>query len=65
VANVGKKCIRGSCQRTRGKRTLEGPRVRWEDNIKLGLKGTECCGANWIHVAQNREKRRVVVNTAI
>jgi hypothetical protein len=40
--------------RHEGKRRLERPRRRWEDNIKLDLRETGIDGANWIRLAQYR-----------
>jgi hypothetical protein len=34
-----------------GKRTLGGPRCRWEDNIKMDLKEVGCWGMDWIELA--------------
>jgi hypothetical protein len=41
------------------------PRLRFEDNIKIYVKGTECEGVEWIRPAYNREKWRAVVNTVM
>jgi hypothetical protein len=40
--------------RPEGKRPLGRPRLRWEDNIKLDLRGIGIDGANWIQLAQDR-----------
>jgi hypothetical protein len=37
------------------KRQLGRPKGRWEDNIKIYLKGMEWEGVNWINVAQGRD----------
>jgi hypothetical protein len=37
-----------------GKRPLERPRRRWEDNIKLDLREKGNNGTNWIRLAQDR-----------
>ena len=42
------------------KRTVHG----WQDNIKLDLKDTEWEAMEWIDLAQDREKWRVLLNTA-
>jgi hypothetical protein len=44
------------------KRPLEGPRRRWEDNIKLDLRKIRIDGANWIRLAQDRVQWRAFVN---
>jgi hypothetical protein len=45
-----------------GKRWLGRPRRRTEDNIKMNLQELRCRGTDWIDVAQNRDRRRVIVN---
>jgi hypothetical protein len=35
-----------------GTRSLGRPRLRWEDNIKMGLQKVRCGGMDWIDVAQ-------------
>jgi hypothetical protein len=40
--------------RPEGKRPLERPRRRWEDNIKMDLAEIGIDGANWIRLAQDR-----------
>jgi hypothetical protein len=39
------------------------PRHRWEDNIRLNLRETGWKGVVWIHLAQDRDRWRAVVNT--
>jgi hypothetical protein len=51
--------------RPEGKRSLESPRRRWEDNMKVDLREIGIDGANWIQLAQNRAQWRVFVNTVI
>ena len=36
-----------------GKRPLERPRRRWENNIKMDLQEVECEGMDWIGLAQD------------
>jgi hypothetical protein len=47
-----------------GKRPTGRPRLRWQDII-MDLKetGWEC--VDWIHLAQDRDKWRAVVNTVM
>jgi hypothetical protein len=40
--------------RPEGKRPLERPRRRWEDNIKMDFKETGIDRANWIRLSQDR-----------
>jgi hypothetical protein len=49
----------------KGKRPLERPRRRWEDNIKMDLSETGIDGANWIQPAQDRVPWRIFVNTVM
>jgi hypothetical protein len=37
----------------------------WEDNITLDLKEIWCECVYWIHMVQNRDRWRAVVNTVI
>ena len=39
-----------------GRRPLERPKLRWEDNIKMNLQEVECEGMDWIELAQNRDR---------
>jgi hypothetical protein len=47
--------------RPEGRRLLGRPRRRWEDNIKMDLQNVGW-GMDWIEVAQDRDRRRVLVN---
>jgi hypothetical protein len=49
--------------RPEGKRSLGRPRRRWEDNIKMDLRGIGIDEANWIQLAQDRVQWRDFVNT--
>jgi hypothetical protein len=51
--------------RFEGKRPLERPRCRWEDNIKLDLREIGIDVANWIWLAQDRIQWRAFVNTVM
>jgi len=44
-----------------GKRPLERPRRRWEDNIKMNLREVGG-GGNWMELAQDRDRWRAFVN---
>jgi len=43
-----------------GKRPFGRPRRRWEDNIKMDLKEVGCGGMDWIELAQDRDRWRVM-----
>jgi hypothetical protein len=38
-----------------GKRPMERPRLRWEDNIKVYLQEVVCGIMDWIDLAQDRK----------
>ena len=48
-----------------GKRPLGRPRGRWEDNIKMVLQEVGCEGMDWIELAQDRDRWRVLVSAVI
>ena len=45
-----------------GRRPLERPRHRWEDNIKMDLQEVGCGDMDWIVLAQDWDRWRAVVN---
>jgi hypothetical protein len=47
------------------KRPLWRPRRRWEDNIKMDLPEVGCGVMDWIELAQDRDRRRALVNAAM
>jgi hypothetical protein len=48
------------------KRPLERPRRRWEDGIKMDLREIGWGrGVEWIHLAQDRDRWRAVVNAVM
>ena len=48
-----------------GKRPLGRPRRRWEDNIKMDLQVVSCGGMDWIELAQDRDRWRVLVTAVM
>jgi hypothetical protein len=48
-----------------GKRPLERYRRRWEGNIRMDLREIGWEAVDWIHLAQDREQWRALVNTAV
>jgi hypothetical protein len=48
-----------------GKRPLGRPRRRWVENIKIDLREIGWDGMDWIDVAQDRDRWRVLVNTVL
>jgi hypothetical protein len=47
---------RGRVGKPEGKRPLGRPRLRWKDNIKMGLQEVGCGGMDWIDMAQDRNR---------
>jgi hypothetical protein len=48
-----------------GKRSLERPRCRWEDNININLREIWLEGVDYIQLAQDRDRWRALVNTVM
>jgi hypothetical protein len=46
-----------------GRRPLGRPRRRWEDNIKMDLREIGFGNVDWIHLAQDMDRWRALVNT--
>jgi hypothetical protein len=49
----------------KGKRPLGRSRCRWEDNIKMDLRGIVWGGMDWIYLDQDRAQWRDLVNTVM
>jgi hypothetical protein len=64
-AGDGRGVYRVLVVRPEGRRPLERPRRRWEDNIKMDLREIGIDGANWIRLAQDRVQWRAFVNTVM
>jgi hypothetical protein len=48
-----------------GKSPLGRPRRRWDDGIKMDLREIVWGGVEWIHLAQDRDRWRAVVNAVM
>jgi hypothetical protein len=48
-----------------GKRPLGRPGRKWDDNIRMNLRNIGWEGVDCIHLAQDRDQWRAVVNTVI
>jgi hypothetical protein len=51
--------------RPEGRRPLGRPKRRWEDNILMDLRETGFGDVDWIHLAQDRDRWRALVNTVM
>jgi hypothetical protein len=67
VARMGE--VRGAYNilvgKPEGRRQLGRPRRRWEDNKKMDLRGIGFGDVDWIHLAQERDRWRAVVNAVM
>jgi hypothetical protein len=61
----GRKVYRVLVGKPEGKRPLEIPRHRWEDGIKMDLREIGGGYVEWIHLAQDRDRWRAVVNVVM
>jgi hypothetical protein len=48
-----------------GKRPMGRPRRRWEDGIRMDLRGIGLGGVVWILLAQDRDRWRAVVSAVM
>jgi hypothetical protein len=67
IARMGER--NGVCRvlvgNTEGKRPLGRPRRRGDDDIKVEIQEVGCGGMDWIELAQDRDRWRALVNTAM
>jgi hypothetical protein len=71
VARMGE--VRGAYSilvgKPEGRKSLGRPRRRWEDNIKMDLREIlreiRFGDVDWLHLAQDRDRWRAVVNTVM
>jgi hypothetical protein len=52
-------------EKPEGKRPLRRPRRAWEYGIKMDLRDIGWGGVEWIHLAQDRDRWRAVVNAVM
>jgi hypothetical protein len=60
----GRNLYRDFVGKPEGKRPLGRPRRRWEDEIRMDL-GRLVGGVEWIHLVQDRDRWRAVVNAVM
>jgi hypothetical protein len=49
----------------KGRRPLVRSRRRWEDNIGMDLREVECGCVDWVELAQDRDRWRVLVSAVM
>jgi hypothetical protein len=62
LKEVKKKVLVGNPE---GKRPLGRPRRRWEDGIRMDLRQIGLGGVDWIRLAQDRDRWRVVASAVM
>jgi hypothetical protein len=67
VARIGEKmnACRILVEKPKGKRALGRPIRRWEDINKKDLKEIGWGGVDWIDLAQDRDRRIILLNTVM
>jgi hypothetical protein len=67
VARMGEKrnAYRLLVGKPEGKRPLGRPRRKWVDNIRMNLGEVGWCDVDWIGLAQDRNRRRALVNSVL
>jgi hypothetical protein len=53
---TGHVTCKGFVAKSEGKRLLEKPRGRWEDNIKMDLREVGWDDMDWINLVQDRDQ---------
>jgi hypothetical protein len=61
----GRNVYRVLVGKSEGKRPLERPRRRWENGIKMDVREISWWGVEWIHLAQDGDRWRAVVNAVM
>jgi hypothetical protein len=61
----GRKVFRVLVGKPEGERPLGRPRRRWEDGIKMDLREIGWGCVEWVHLAQDRDRWRAVVNAGM
>jgi hypothetical protein len=61
----GRNAYKSFTEEPKRKRPVGRPRRRGEDSIRMNLKKVGWGGVDWMHLAQDRDQWRAVVNTVI
>jgi hypothetical protein len=61
----GEKRVQGFGVKAQRKKPLERPRRRWEEGIKMYFREIGWEGVEWIHLFQDRDLWRAVVNAVM
>jgi hypothetical protein len=48
-----------------GKRSLGGPKCKWQNDMKIDVRDIGWVGMNWIHLVQDSNQWRALVNTVM
>jgi hypothetical protein len=56
---------RGLVGKPDGKRPMGRHILRWEDKIKVDLQEVRCGVMDWIELAQDRDRLRIIVNATM
>jgi hypothetical protein len=51
--------------KSKGKRPLRRPRSKWADNSKIDLREIVWDGVDWIHLAQDRDQWRALLDSVL
>jgi hypothetical protein len=52
-------------EKSEGKRPFGRPRRKWEDNIRVDLREMGLKNVGWVHMSQDRDQWRVLLNTVM
>jgi len=63
--NEERGCIGSLLGKPEGRRPLGRPRRRWVDNIRMDLQHVGCGYMDWIGLAQDRDRWRMLVSAVM
>jgi hypothetical protein len=59
------RCVQGFGEKTLGNDPLQRSRRRWKNDIKMDLQEVGCGSMDCVELAQNRDRRRALVNAVM